>query len=281
MWFLDRLEPGSAFYNISVTVHLHGETDSGSLREGLQRLQDRHEILRTVLIGGEQDESGVWQDVLARDAQPLPWTFEDWRSRGEAAAGQRWRELAGQESGRGFDLAKGPLWRTCVIQCDDAHAVLIMTLHHAIADGWSMSVLVDELAAHYEAARAGARQRAAGVAGAVRGLRAVAARVAQRRAAGTAAVVLARAAAGQQRGAGIADRLRASERAALPGCGAQLRAGRDGAGGCEAYGVGIAVERLHGAAVGVLRAAVAVQRAERSQCRDAGGEPSGTVAGGG
>ncbi|WP_443111437.1 amino acid adenylation domain-containing protein [Burkholderia sp. FERM BP-3421] len=155
LWFLDRLEPGSAFYNISVTVHLHGELDSGSLREGLQRLQDRHEILRTVLIGGEQDESGVWQDVLARDAQPLPWTFEDWRSRGEAAAGQRWRELAGQESGRGFDLAKGPLWRTCVIQCDDAHAVLIMTLHHAIADGWSMSVLVDELAAHYEAARAG------------------------------------------------------------------------------------------------------------------------------
>ncbi|WDD92415.1 amino acid adenylation domain-containing protein [Burkholderia sp. FERM BP-3421] len=155
LWFLDRLEPGSAFYNISVTVHLHGELDSGALREGLQRLQDRHEILRTVLIGGEQDESGVWQDVLARDAQPLPWTFEDWRSRGEAAAGQRWRELAGQESGRGFDLAKGPLWRTCVIQCDDVHAVLIMTLHHAIADGWSMSVLVDELAAHYEAARAG------------------------------------------------------------------------------------------------------------------------------
>ena len=46
-----------------------------------------------------------------------------------------------------FDLARGPLFRTTLLRLDDQHHVLLVTLHHALADGWSVRVLVDEVAA--------------------------------------------------------------------------------------------------------------------------------------
>jgi amino acid adenylation domain-containing protein/non-ribosomal peptide synthase protein (TIGR01720 family) len=146
LWFLDRFEPGNAVYHIPVAVRLRGRLDTGALADVLRMIEVRHDALRTTFAveAGEpvqvvHDEPRVVLESLAGVAE------SDVSARlGEAARAP-------------FDLARGPLWRAQLIRCGtgaDVH-VLLVTLHHIIADGWSLGVLVDELTSLYRARVAG------------------------------------------------------------------------------------------------------------------------------
>ncbi|MFN8178108.1 MAG: non-ribosomal peptide synthase/polyketide synthase [bacterium] len=146
LWFLDRLEPGSAAYNIAAALRLEGALDVPALRRALSEIVRRHEALRTSF---EENADGPRQIVSA--AEPLDVPCEDLSRlaapEGAAAARRRIAELAREP----FDLAQGPILRARLLRLASHDHVLSLTVHHIAADGWSVGVLVDELAAAYAA----------------------------------------------------------------------------------------------------------------------------------
>jgi amino acid adenylation domain-containing protein len=144
LWFLDRLEPGSALYNVPAALRLHGALDVDALERALAELTRRHEALRTVLgtVDGEpvqrfRDDAGF---VLER---------EEARGHDQALA----RAVA--EAGRPFDLETGPLFRARLFRISAEEHLLLVVMHHVVADGWSVGVLYADLGALYGAFAAG------------------------------------------------------------------------------------------------------------------------------
>jgi amino acid adenylation domain-containing protein len=150
LWFIDRMEPGSAVYNIPVAWRLDGALDVAALERALGEIVRRHEALRTTFA--ESDGSPV-QVIAPFAGFTLP--VEDLSGLGgadrEAAVSRR----AGEESRRAFDLAAGPLFRAALLRLDADDHVLLLSMHHIVSDGWSMGVLYGELSALYEAYREG------------------------------------------------------------------------------------------------------------------------------
>ncbi|HSN85376.1 MAG TPA: condensation domain-containing protein, partial [Thermoanaerobaculia bacterium] len=143
LWFLDQLEPGSPAYNLAAAVRLSGRLNVPALEESLREVVRRHEALRTTfgLQNGEPVQlvsSEVRLDLPVLDL------------RGSGAAGEAAR-LAAEEARRPFDLSRGPLLRTLLLRLAEHEHSLVLTLHHTVSDGWSLGVLVHEVAALYEA----------------------------------------------------------------------------------------------------------------------------------
>src|SRR6185436_2978742 len=141
LWFLDRLEPGSATYNIPVAWRLGGALDQAALERSLSEIVRRHEALRTTFA--EVDGSPV-QVVAPFGGFVLP--VEDLSGLGEAD-----REAAR----RAFDLAAGPLFRAALLRLGDEDHVLLLSMHHIVSDGWSTGVFFRELSSLYAAYLAG------------------------------------------------------------------------------------------------------------------------------
>jgi amino acid adenylation domain-containing protein len=152
LWFLDRLEPGHAFYNVPIALRLTGPLHLDALRAAFGAIVQRHEILRTTF----REIDGVPHQVIAPvDGAPgAPLT--DLSALDAADRDAAVTRHAHEDAAQPFDLAAGPLLRVRLLRLDAATHVLLLTLHHVISDGWSVDVLVRELAALYAAARAGA-----------------------------------------------------------------------------------------------------------------------------
>ncbi|WP_420127101.1 non-ribosomal peptide synthase/polyketide synthase [Longimicrobium sp.] len=146
LWFLDRLEPGSATYNIPVARRLGGAMDAGALERALGELVRRHEALRTVFA--EADGRPV-QVIAPFGGFTLP--VEDLSALGEADREAAVRLRVSEETARPFDLAAGPLFRAALLRLGEEDHVLLLTMHHIVSDGWSMGVLFRELSALYAA----------------------------------------------------------------------------------------------------------------------------------
>jgi amino acid adenylation domain-containing protein len=150
LWFIDRLEPGSAVYNVPVAWRLGGALDEAALERSLSEIVRRHESLRTVFR--EVDGSPV-QVIAPFGGFVLP--VEDLSGLSEAdreaAVGRR----AGEEARRAFDLAAGPLFRAALLRLGAEDHVLLLSMHHIVSDGWSRGVLYRELSALYAAYREG------------------------------------------------------------------------------------------------------------------------------
>jgi amino acid adenylation domain-containing protein len=151
LWFLDRLAPGSAAYNIPLALRLAGALDLSALAAALGEIVRRHEALRTVfpVVAGQPV-----QDVRPAD-EPMPFVpAVDLAGLGARAEAEALR-LAREEAALPFDLAQGPLFRTRRLRLPlgdhGEESLLLATMHHIISDGWSMSVLVREIGALYTA----------------------------------------------------------------------------------------------------------------------------------
>ncbi len=145
LWFLDQLEPGSASYNLSAAVRLTGALNAQALEAALGEVVRRHEALRATFAHADgQPELGV--------NAPGPFALErvDLRAAPESEREAALQERAAEEARRPFDLARGPLLRARLFALGEAEHALLLTMHHIASDGWSMGVLVRELAALYE-----------------------------------------------------------------------------------------------------------------------------------
>ncbi|MGB9182076.1 MAG: amino acid adenylation domain-containing protein [Pyrinomonadaceae bacterium] len=145
LWFMDQMEPGNAFYNIPSVMRLKGQLNLDALERSLNEVVRRHESLRTsfALV----DEKPV-QIIAPVQHVTLPLiNLESLTETEREAEAQR---LASDEAQSGFNLARGPLWRASILRLDETEHVLLLTIHHIISDGWSMGVLVKEMAALYQ-----------------------------------------------------------------------------------------------------------------------------------
>jgi amino acid adenylation domain-containing protein len=148
LWLSDRLEPGTATYTIAAPVRLDGPLDAVALEQALGAVVARHEILRTTFAC---DAGQPHQVIAAAPAFSLPVIDLEAEPEPEAEALRR----VTVEARRPFDLARGPLLRATLLRLSARRHVLALTLHHIVADGWSLGVLLRELSALQEACAAG------------------------------------------------------------------------------------------------------------------------------
>ncbi len=146
LWFLDQLAPANLFYNIPMAVRLTGRLDVEALERSLNEILRRHEVLRTTF----RAEGGRPVQIIAPELS-LTLSVEDLSRLPEAereAEARRWMQ---EETRRPFDLARGPLLRAKLLKLGEEEHVAVLTMHHIISDGWSMEVLIREVAILYEA----------------------------------------------------------------------------------------------------------------------------------
>ncbi|HST57594.1 MAG TPA: condensation domain-containing protein, partial [Longimicrobium sp.] len=148
LWLLHRMDPGSAAYNIAGAYRLP-RVDAPSLERALGEIVRRHEVLRTVLREGD---GAAAQVVLRFDGFTLP--LDDLSGLAEAEREAEAARRVADEAARPYDLSGGPLFRPRLLRLGEED-VLLLNLHHAVADGWSIGVLFGELSALYAAYRGG------------------------------------------------------------------------------------------------------------------------------
>jgi amino acid adenylation domain-containing protein len=151
LWFIDRLEPGSAAYNLPAALRLRGRLDVPALRRTLAEVVRRHEALRTVFA---EDAGEPVQVVRAPGPVALP--VADLGRLAPAAREAEAARLARAEALRPFDLAAGPLLRAGLLRLGPDDWALLVGMHHTVSDGWSLGILVREVAALYAAFAGGA-----------------------------------------------------------------------------------------------------------------------------
>jgi amino acid adenylation domain-containing protein len=151
LWFIDQLSPGGFAYNITGGLRIQGPLDVAALERTLGALVQRHEPLRTVFVAVDGQPVQVVNAagdfrLSVLDLQDIP-----------AASREREGERRMVEEGRRpFDLRRGPLFRAHLFRLSADTCVLQLTIHHIVADGWSLGVLSKELTMLY-AAYAGGR----------------------------------------------------------------------------------------------------------------------------
>ncbi|MAE65561.1 MAG: hypothetical protein CMJ18_14925 [Phycisphaeraceae bacterium] len=149
LWFLNQMDPDNPGYNLPAALRLEGPIDIDALERSLADLADRHESLRTRFTM----ETGAPVQVIAAKSV-VPFAIIDLAEADDGAdLPSEARRRAADEAIRPFDLTESPLWRAALLRIERHHHLLVLVLHHAIADGWSMQVLTDDLTALYAAHR--------------------------------------------------------------------------------------------------------------------------------
>ena len=146
LWFLDRLEGPSPTYNMSVGLRLNGPLDPAALEAALGDLVERHESLRTIF----PEALGVPQQLVLELATARPKLTRCSISEAALADGLM---AAAQEC---FDLSAEIPLRAKLLSLSQNQHVLLLTLHHIAADGWSLAPLGRDLARAYAARLKGA-----------------------------------------------------------------------------------------------------------------------------
>ncbi|KJZ39777.1 non-ribosomal peptide synthetase [Pseudomonas fluorescens] len=142
LWFLLNLEPDSSMYNMPGALRLRGELNLDALRLSFETLVQRHAVLRTTFY---EEDGQAWQRVHGQ----LPLSFEASDLRQRPVPDVEAQQLAREEVARPFDLRHGPLLRVRVLRVADDEHVLLLTVHHIVADDWSFRVLINEFVTLY------------------------------------------------------------------------------------------------------------------------------------
>ncbi|MCA2320269.1 amino acid adenylation domain-containing protein [Mycobacterium intracellulare] len=148
LWFLDQLHGASPVYNMAVALRLSGRLDADALAAALTDVLARHEALRTVF---PHTDGVPYQDVVATERADFGWEVVD----ATAWPPARLDDAVGAAAYHPFTLGTQiPLFAKLFRLAEDEH-VLVATVHHIAADGWSVAPLVRDLGAAYAARRAG------------------------------------------------------------------------------------------------------------------------------
>ncbi|QCX74847.1 Linear gramicidin synthase subunit B [Streptomyces sp. YIM 121038] len=158
VWPLSPLQEGLLFhadfdgqgpdvYTVQSVLSVDGPLDAARLRSSWQALLSRHAVLRTSF---HRRASGEAVQLVMREVT-LPWAEADLSALPEAAARAERDRLTESERARRIDPAAAPLLRLLLIRGGERHHHLVLTSHHILLDGWSLPVLLDELATVYAA----------------------------------------------------------------------------------------------------------------------------------
>ncbi|MBD2471153.1 non-ribosomal peptide synthetase [Nostoc sp. FACHB-145] len=146
LWFLSELEPNSPFYNIPAAVRLEGQLNLTALEQSFNEILRRHEVLRTNFrtVAGQAIaviSPATPQLLSVIDLSELPLAQQETQV----------KQLALAEAQQPFNLEADTLLRVKLLRLSDREYVTLLTMHHIVSDGWSIDVLVRELATLYQA----------------------------------------------------------------------------------------------------------------------------------
>ena len=146
LWFLEQLEPGSPFYNIPDAVRIKGNLRVDVLERAINEIIRRHESLRTRFdtVDGKPVQVILPELHLNVPVVDLTGVAPDKR---EALA----LALAREDAQRPFSLTNPPLLRVTLLKMSERDHVVLFTTHHIVSDNWSSNVLIQEVAALYDA----------------------------------------------------------------------------------------------------------------------------------
>lgn len=138
--------PQAGVYFEQAGRRVTAELDPAALRRAWQRVVERHPVLRTAFVW----QSGREPFQVVRRRRELPWQELDWRGLAPAEQSARLNAFLAEDRRRGFKLDAPPLLRVTLIRLDDAY-YFVWSHHHLLMDGWSVSLILREVAAFYEA----------------------------------------------------------------------------------------------------------------------------------
>lgn len=148
LFHLYQLEPDSPFYNMPGAIRLKGRLRFASLEQSLNEILLRHEALRTTYMIRDGEPSQV---VVAASSFRFTLTVVDLTSHGAAEREAEALRLVSAETMRPFDLLRRIPLRATLLRLSDEEHILLLTLHHICADGWSIGIFFEELAELYAA----------------------------------------------------------------------------------------------------------------------------------
>ena len=144
LWLLQQIEPSSAAYHLAGAVELRGALSVEALAQAFATVVARHEALRTCFV----ERDGIPVQIVAEHLNvPMPVTDLD-EAREDTGRLQR---MMAAEVEQPFDLTRAPCLRTRLFRLAPDRHVLLIVVHHLLADGWSMGVMARELSACYDA----------------------------------------------------------------------------------------------------------------------------------
>jgi amino acid adenylation domain-containing protein len=150
LWYLEQLTPGLPTFNVTVPARIRGPLDVAALERALSEILRRHESLRTTFTVTSGRPAQLVGTRVRLGLNPI-----DLSNLPDALRDTEVQRLLSDDARRPFDLARGPLIRATLLRLGDAEHAFLLTMHHIITDGWSFGVAASELAALYEAFRAG------------------------------------------------------------------------------------------------------------------------------
>lgn len=146
LWFLNRLDPQSPFYNIPLIVRLIGPLDEGAFGSSINEVVRRHEVLRSRFVVSD----GRPAQVIASELT-APLNMTDLRMVAGEEQEARMRRVVEEAATAPFDLEAGPLLRASLVRLSDNDHVAAVVMHHIVSDEWSVGVFVNEIAVLYDA----------------------------------------------------------------------------------------------------------------------------------
>lgn len=146
LWFLDQLILNNPFYNIPLALHLTGSLNKPALEQTFNEIVRRHEALRTTVSIQSGQPVQVINPMLTITLPVI-----DLRQLPQAEREIQARQLTTQEAQRPFNLSTDSLLQVKLLWLDETEYILLLTMHHIVSDGWSIGVLIQEIAALYTA----------------------------------------------------------------------------------------------------------------------------------
>ncbi len=146
LWFLAQIEGASRAYHLSGGIRLRGALNREALYRALDAIVARHEMLRTMFV--TRAGAPMQRVIVAADRQ---FALREQAVGTEGLSAAQLTALLSEEAAAPFDLLRGPLVRGLLIAESSTQHVLWLSMHHIVADGWSIGVLINELAELYRA----------------------------------------------------------------------------------------------------------------------------------
>lgn len=149
-WLLEQQNPDSGLYNTTRIFRIYGRVDAVVLERAINELCRRQEILRVRFLTGVNGPVQV-----AGPGEPLSLALTDLAGVPAAEREEAARRVALETVREPFRLERGPAMRARLVRLSDEESLLCMAIHHVVSDGFTGSILLDELVALYDAFASG------------------------------------------------------------------------------------------------------------------------------
>ena len=142
LWEASPVPAGDVSNNICAIIELRGLLTPAGCEAAMQKVVDRQEVFRLSFIPGKDQP----MQMIRKAGKPML-HFRELSSAQRSA--EAVEELAAEIFTKPFDLLQGPLYRAVVLRRGADDHVLVLAIHHSIADGWTLGVFVQDLFAAY------------------------------------------------------------------------------------------------------------------------------------